>query len=385
MKNLKRHSFRYVFISVIFLIAFMLNGCRNADDAAQKTKAIFTMSKSREIAEVKKEKIGTIVAGYGLMQPVKTIGVSYRDLFGPIKKLMIRQYDYVTKGQALVEIIPDNINQKITEQETVVKQWPIKLLQIDQEINACENSLSLSKLNLDMVNKRVSANNITDSAITMNQALLQQSIQLSAYKNTMLQKQLALFDYKVDKEKLSELKKKVKQNILRAPVSGLITSVDNLSLNEIVNKGQIIANIAEPDDIVFFMLPSENIPIEGITSTKLLVDNEAYDVKLYAARPGDNFNIQTSNLNSKNAIKVCFVNKIPKFSMDKLISVKLQVNLENALTIPTSSIYESGGKTFVNVLNGKYMETKSIITGIEIEDKFVVLNGLRQGEKVIIQ
>ena len=64
--------------------------------------------------------------------------------------------------------------------------------------------------------------------------------------------------------------------------------------------------------------------------------------------------------------------------------VVLQINYGNKLVVPQEAVMDSGTEQLVYVsLDDGYFEPRKIQIGPKVDDKYVVLGGLRAGERIV--
>ena len=125
---------------------------------------------------------------------------------------------------------------------------------------------------------------------------------------------------------------------------------------------------------------------------------EAADVKLgqaatvnLSAYPGRTFNgkityiyPQVDNTTRTLKVRVELANKDFLLKPDMYADVTLNINYGSRLVVPQEAVLDSGSEQLVYVALGDgYFEPRKIQIGAKVDDKYVVLNGLRAGERIV--
>jgi macrolide-specific efflux system membrane fusion protein len=189
---------------------------------------------------------------------------------------------------------------------------------------------------------------------------------------------------------------------IHAPIDGAVISIDTEEGQTVVSNqaATTILTLATLDT----MTVKAKISEADVTRVKpglptyftLLGDSDTrYYGKLRAIEPGPVNGTTTtgtgSTSSSSSAIYYYGLFEVPnpdnklKVSMTTQVAVVLN-QAKQALCIPVSALGEKqkDGKTTVKVLMGEQAENRSIRTGISNNVQIQVLDGLREGEKVIV-
>lgn len=190
---------------------------------------------------------------------------------------------------------------------------------------------------------------------------------------------------------------------IHAPIDGTVISIDTEEGQTVVSNqsATTILNLATLDT----MTVKAKISEADVTRVKpglttyftLLGDSDTrYYGKLRAIEPGPVSSGSTTSGNSStssssSAIYYYGLFEVPnpdntfKVSMTTQVAVVLK-QVKQALCIPLSAlgVKQKDGKTTVRVLAGEHAEIRLISTGISNNIQVQVLDGLKEGEKIII-
>jgi RND family efflux transporter MFP subunit len=82
--------------------------------------------------------------------------------------------------------------------------------------------------------------------------------------------------------------------------------------------------------------------------------------------------------------RLVFSNSRMTLSPGMFVNVSLEVNLGKQLTIPVSGVLQSGARQIVFVDRGNgYLEPRDVQLGPQANDEYIVLKGLRAGERIV--
>jgi RND family efflux transporter MFP subunit len=93
---------------------------------------------------------------------------------------------------------------------------------------------------------------------------------------------------------------------------------------------------------------------------------------------------QVDNTTRTLKVRVELANKNFALKPDMYADVTLNINYGNRLVVPQEAVMDSGSEQLVYVsLNDGYFEPRSVQVGAKLDNKYVVLAGLKEGERVV--
>lgn len=368
---------------LIMLFLLILSGCAGLQGGSAQQNPD-TLKNGMRTAEVKNGDIGATISGSGLFVPAKLTSLFFNNLSGPLKKLHVKTSDKIKAGNPVAEIDSQTINQQIADKEMTMQLWKIRQLQNAENIVVSSRNLKLAQMNLDQANLRYLENPSEENSneLAKQQILYDQAV--SADKNTNWNKDIVDIQSKLDENSLNELKNKLADCVLIAPVDGIVTFVENLSETEMVNSGRVIARIAEPKNIVLQMLTSDSRFIQNVKNGVITIGSEKYDVELYTPQAGDLLNQASANQNTNNRIYLQFGDRMPEFDLDTPVSAKLEIKKSNVLIVPKTALRDLNGKTVVDVMKGNLVDTVDVVRGLEQDGNVEIISGLEAGQTVVL-
>ena len=167
-----------------------------------------------------------------------------------------------------------------------------------------------------------------------------------------------------------------------SPASGYITERNALP-SVAVQPGMRLYTIADLSTVwvqaQVFQNDLGRIKIGGPAT--LTVDS--YSGKIFAGRvdfiyPQVDMNTRTAN------VRIVFSNSGLLLKPGMFVNVDLKVPMGHHLIIPATGVLQSGTRQIVFVDRGDgYLEPREVLLGARVEDNFVVLKGLKAGERIV--
>jgi macrolide-specific efflux system membrane fusion protein len=325
------------------------------------------------------------VLATGILKAFKTVAVGAQ-VNGQLKTLHVALGDKVKKGQLLAEIDPVLPQNTLKDAEA----------QVDN-LQAQKRSKQALLKQYDLAYQRQDQMNAKDAGSRADLESAQAQLESTRHDISALEAQIKKSVIAVDTARAN-----LGYTRIHAPIDGTVISIDTEEGQTVVSNqaATTILTLATLDTMTVKAKISEadvprvkpGLPIYFT----LLGDSETrYYGKLRAIEPGPvNGTTTTSTTNtgsSSSAIYYYGLFEVPnpdnklKVSMTTQVAVVLN-QANKALCIPVSSLGEkqTGGKATVRVLVGEQPETRTIRTGISNNVQVQVLDGLIEGEKVII-
>jgi len=326
------------------------------------------------------------VLATGILKAFKTVAVGAQ-VNGQLKTLHVALGDKVKKGQLLAEIDPVLPLNTLRDSEAQV-----------ENLRAQKRSkLSLLK-QYELAYQRQSEMYAKDATSRADLESAQAQLECTRYDIRALDAQIKKAVIAVDTAQAN-----LGYTCIHAPIDGTVISIDTEEGQTVISNqtATTILTLATLDT----MTVKAKISEADVTRVKpglptyftLLGDSDTrYHGKLRTIDPspvsnGTTTSGTTSSGSSSSAIYYYCLFEVPnpdnrlKVSMTTQVTVVLK-QAKQALCIPVSTLGErqKDGKTTVRVLVGEQAETRTIRTGISNNVQFQVLDGLREGEKVII-
>lgn len=367
-----------IFSIIIILIIFAGAAAARKFFAPQKTTYITAPAARIDLEES--------VLATGILKAFKTVAVGAQ-VNGQLKTLHVTLGDKVKKGQLLAEIDPVLPQNNLKDAEA----------QVDN-LQAQKRSKQAVLKQYELSYQRQSQMNAKDAGSRADLESAQAQLESTRHDISALDAQIRKSIIAVDTARAN-----LGYTRIHAPIDGAVISIDTEEGQTVVSNqaATTILTLATLDT----MTVKAKISEADVTRVKpglpayftLLGDSDTrYYGKLRAIEPSpvSNGTTTSGSANSASSNSAIYYyglfevanpdNKL-KVSMTAQVAVLLS-QAKQALCIPVSALGEKqkGGATTVRVLVGEHAETRTIRTGISNNVQIQVLEGLREGEKVII-
>ena len=326
------------------------------------------------------------VLATGILKAFKTVAVGAQ-VNGQLKTLHVALGDKVKKGQLLAEIDPVLPQNTLKDAEA----------QVDN-LRAQKRSKQALLKQYELAWQRESRMNAKDAASKADLEVAQAQLESTRHDISSLEAQIRKAIIAVDTARAN-----LGYTRIHAPIDGTVISIDTEEGQTVVSNqsATTILTLAALDT----MTVKAKISEADVTRVKpglpayftLLGDSDTrYYGKLRAIEPGPVSNGTTtagtgSTGSSSSAIYYYGLFEVPNPDNKLKVSMTTQVTVvlsqaRQALCIPVSALGDKhkDGKVTVRVLVGEQAETRTILTGMSNSVQIQVLDGLREGEKVII-
>jgi macrolide-specific efflux system membrane fusion protein len=313
-------------------------------------------------AVVTRRDIGSSVLATGIIKPM--VGAEVRvgsRVSGLVKRIYANVGDYVKQGQIIAELEPSELqakyNQNLAALQNARANYEYAKLDFERQ-KSLFNQNFISQNQLDLAEK----------TFEINKAQVEQGEANLDYAKVQL-------DY----------------TKITAPISGIIASVST-------QEGETVAaSFSAPTFVTIIDL--ERLEVWAYideTDIGRIIENQkaTFTVDTYSDTDFEGMVtaiypkavIQDNVVNYIATLKITDIKeKILRPEMTVTVTIYLDVK-ENVLTVPNNTVKREQGKTVVNVLdNSGKMIQRNVKTGYSTNGYIEILDGLREGEKVIIQ
>lgn len=313
-------------------------------------------------AVVTRRDIGSSVLSTGIIKPM--VGAEVRvgsRVSGLVKSLHANVGDYVKKGQIIAELEPSELKAKYNQSFAALQ-------------NAKAN-YEYAKLDLERQKSLLKQNFISQNQLD----LAEKTFEIN---KAQLEQAQANLDY---------AKVQLEYTKITAPITGIVASVST-------QEGETVAaSFSAPTFVTIIDLErlevwayvdetdigriKENQNATFTVDTYSDTDFEGIVTAIYPKAV-----IQDNVVNYVSTLKITdFKEKILRPEMTVTVTIYLEKK-ENVLTVPNNAIKREQGKTVVTVLdNDGKMNQRTVKTGYSSNGYVEILEGVREGEKVVIQ
>ncbi len=348
----------------------------------------FLNKKEIKTYTVSKKEIIQAVYSSGRIEAKNQVDIK-SEVSGYVQKLYIKENQELKQGQVVAKIKNEILPVQINEIQKQIERTIQKLKQDSDFRKQFLDKIKIEELNLSTIqkvyerrkqlfeNKQISEE---DFEKVKNQLEIQKSkINLikNQYQETIkdLENQL-----KILKDKKDQLIRNLEKYTVKSPINGTVLKVfvkKGDYLNSMTSKNRIasVGNLKNLETKLF--VDEEYIPLVR-KGQKVLISLDAF--------PDKNFEGKITEITQKSdpttrTVEVIADVKYP-FNLPSEITIEANiiVNKKESLVIPAYAVQNG----IVKVLEGKKIVEKQIRTGIKNNGYIEVLEGLKEGDKVIL-
>ena len=362
-----RYSF---FIGVVIGLALLVCGCQNS---GSEEKVAPPGSKEVDlpmvkVAKVKRGDISVPVFATGTIFPEYESKIGPK-ISGTIEIVHVDEGDQVKKGQALAQLDQKDLLIAVRQGQAAVRVAEAQLKEAEVKVG----NLRKEKERLaNLLKKNVISQQKYDDIDTAHS--------MAVVRVEVIKAQILSY-----RENLAMAQQKLKDTVIVAPFSGLI-------VKRFINKGEFVSTM--PPSPLFLIMNIDRVKTEvGLPEVHLARINIGNPVEVKVdTYPGIMFTGKVSTINPMVdpvsrafKIKVEIPNKDFRLKSGMFARVKIYPEIhKDALIVPFKSVMNREGNPVVFVLDGNIVRLKPVATGINNEREIEVVDGLREGEDVVI-
>ncbi len=361
-------------------------------------------------AEVKKGAVERYVEEVGRVSS-KNIRRYYGNGSFKVEEMTLELGDVVKEGQLLIKY-EDDLDleiQKLEKQiEALRATYSDVLSGTDMEsvnsakieIARIENNLELAKKNKDRTEELYQSGAV--SLIDLEQAnnsveQLKSSLAIARNSYEQLVKGVSedtqrRYEAEIDVMLLTlEIyKKNQEEYVERADIDGLVTEINTFE-GDIPSPGSMILEIQDPSEKVVLVdfLVEDAIMIRPGMRVEVMDQNLGISLAdLEVSRIYPKAFVTLSELGveeNRQTVEILLPASVEELAFGLEVGTKVMIEeQQEALLIPSGAVYQKDSKKYVKILEAKEVIEREIITGIAFDHSIVVLDGLREGEQVIL-
>jgi multidrug efflux pump subunit AcrA (membrane-fusion protein) len=327
---------------------------------------------------------------------------------GRIEKIYVKEGDFVKKGDVIAQIERDVLIKQIQALKTALAaaevgykttQSPLR----KQELENLDSGIEVAKIGLDLAEKNYKRHkNLYESGsiskAMFEQAEFQYNQAKSAYENLLRQREMLVKEgaRDVDKEsakaqienlkaQLKQAEDALKETTVTSPITGWVSS-------KFFNEGEVFsASIGMP---LFIIVDNKNIYLEVNLSEKEItkvrkgqkvnITIDAIPEKKFSGLIRE-INPQVTSYSRATQLKIDILNKTPEIKSGMFARCEIETSKRtNSILIPKDCPKKKGEKNIVFVVKNNVAEEREIKIGLSNTENIEVLEGIEEGEKVVI-
>lgn len=212
--------------------------------------------------------------------------------------------------------------------------------------------------------------------------------QLALKKAAPLQADIDLSEAKVKQARadIAQIQEKINKTVLTTPIDGFVTFVDK-EIGETAQAGATMISIIGID---YFQIEA-NVSETEIAKVNL---SDEVEMTLDALGPDEKFSGRIVKIDPAETVvsgviyyKITSVFDIKDDRIKSGMTANLEIftdKKENVLILPYYAVHQINGRSYVEVLADKKAQERDVKTGLEGETMIEIIEGVSQGEKIIV-
>lgn len=321
---------------------------------------------------------------------------------GTVRLTGVRIGDIVTKGEKLAEQDSTKLRYQLRLLELQKQETETRIRQLTEDIDleeqlgrVAEEKLTLLAAKLDRAEKLRASQTISSEAFdTTKSAFLaareQNLLRDRARAQLRTQRDTAMLNAERLRVQIKELQDELAKAVINSPVQGQIFKLAEANALY-MREGEEIARIRTdtgfeveadiPADYIRFLSSADVIEAEIETASSIAIaDNVPIQLKLRAILPTQNSRTST------RPVRFIPVDGLPALAQAENTALSLRIPTsapENLITISQDALVPVNGGYVVFIANQGRAEQRIVTLGGAVQDKVVILEGVRAGESVI--
>ena len=362
---------RSIFILVILGLTLLVCACQNSDSEERTTPPGMKVIEppTVKVATVKRGDISVPLVATGTIFPEYESKIGPK-ISGTIETVYVDEGDPAQKGQPLVQLDQQNLLIAVRQGQAAVRVAEAQL----KEAEVKGENLKKEKERLaHLLKKNVISQQKYDDIDT-------------AYSMAVTGMEVIRAQILSTRENLAMAEQKLSDTVIIAPFSGLI-------VKRFINQGEFVSTM--PPSPLFLMMNIDKVKTEiglpEIHIARIHIGNPV-DVTV-DTYPGSIFKGTVSTINPMVdpvsrafTVKVEIRNKGHRLKPGMFARVKIYPAIhKGALIVPFKSVMKREGITVVFVIEGTTVKLRAVTAGITNEQEIEVIDGLKEGEEVVIE
>jgi RND family efflux transporter MFP subunit len=371
---MKKHMiYRYsIFVWILIGLTSLICGCENPtsqEESSTTVSKVIEQPPTVKVSKVKRGDIAVPILSTGTIFPEHESKIGPK-ISGTIEIVYVDEGDQVKKGQTLAQMDQKNL-------QIAVRQCKAAVRVAEAQLKEAE----LKEINLRKEKKRL-ANLLEKNAISRQRY---DDID-TAHSMALTRMELINAQILSARENLAMAKQKLRDTKIVSPFAGLI-------VKRFINQGEFVSTM--PPTPLFLIMNIDNVKMEvGLTEIHLANVAIGNPVEITVdTYPGVTFKGKISTINPMVdpgsrafKVKVEFPNKDHRLKSGMFARARIYPRIhKDVLIIPFKSVIKSGGGTFVFIADGDIASSRAVRVGITNEEEIEVIDGLREGDEVVIE
>lgn len=326
---------------LFILFAFIVSGCAllPQEEEPLAPPLVEPAQQKIELAEVVRKDIKQTIEGTAVFEPVKLVYQQFREGGGRVEEIFVNAGDYVNEGDPLIRLSLDDIDLTLKQRQLEVEKLKIELQNALQKRD--EDEIRIKKLELDIANI-----------------------------------------------KLADAQAAYDSRHLYANMSGEVVYLADIEPGDSVKEWVPLVNIADPSAMRLFYSGNRNLyQVEVGMKVDVTYNGQTFEgtvVQTPSTAPTVTDEILKRQYDERIYIELEQIPENAQFGDYADIYIVLKER-KDTLVIPSRALRTYMGREYVQILDGESRKELDVETGIKTSTEVEILQGLEEGQMVILQ
>jgi len=377
-----RRTMKSALLASLFVAAFGFIGCGSAKNE--------NVAPTVAVVKVDRENISDTLEIASEFQPYQEIDV-FAKVSGYVRKLYVDFGTHVKQGQLLADLEVPELEQQVQQDEAMAQRSQQDLERYRQELDSAESSYTVAHLSYTRIadvqksQPGLVAQQEVDDALGKDQ---EAGAAVSGAKDAVSGAEQALLSAKAALDKDKDI---YAYTHITAPFDGVVTSIDAytgalLPAGTSSSKGDLALCHLSQNSLLRLVipLPERAVPDVQIGETvSVNVSTLSKTLQGKIVRFSDQIDLQTRTMYTEVDVPNPDYTLVPGMYVSVVIPLRTQ---QNVLTVPLQAVHLSGesrGSVLIVNDSGR-IERRDVTLGIQTADKAEILDGLTEGDEVVL-
>lgn len=273
----------------------------------------------------------------GTFVSTRSYELSFEKRAGYLSEITVKAGDTVEEGQMLARLDTDSLKKDEKRQELLVERAKIALDAAKASENATQSSIRLAEI-----------------------------------------------DYELQKLQLDEIRTELSKQTIYAPADGVVAYLSRQSIGDYVSARSTLIRLVDPEALQVEYSGDKSASFDLGQEVFVTFDKKEYKGTVVMTPSSAPYEKQGEG---KSAVRIEITDPLPEEELlGKSVSVELILQKrEDVILVPRNVVTMYSGESYVQVLEDGIKKERVIETGIKNAAYIEVINGLSEGEEVIIK
>lgn len=262
--------------------------------------------------------------------------LSFEKRAGYLSEINVEAGDYVTKGQVLAKLDTDSLEKNIARQKLVVERASIALKNAKAAENATEDSIRLAEI-----------------------------------------------EYQLQKMTLDEYQVELSKQVIYAPADGQVSYLAKTGIGEYIAARSTLIRLVDPDNLQIHCTGDEINQFELEQEVLVKIDKNEYAGRVVVTPSSMPYEMRDGG---KAYLRIEMIDELPEgnYLGTTATATLIRQQKEDVIVVPRNVVSTYANESYVQVLEDGVKKERVVATGIKNTTLIEIVDGLAEGEEVII-